>query len=233
MNTQEDGQRHILVVDDDVRIRTLLQKFLTDNNYLVTTAADAAEARAKLRSFDFDLLILDVMMPGESGFDLTKSLRETSQVPILLLTARGEAESRIEGLERGADDYLAKPFEPRELLLRIASIVRRTFKPEMPAIREVRMGACTFDLARNELVANGRHLKITSGEAALLRVLALNAGKPVSRAELMAKSGATMERSVDVQMTRLRRKIETDPRLPIYLQTVRSVGYVLVPDGVA
>ncbi len=225
-------ETHVLVVDDDTRIRSLLQRFLTTNGYRVTTAQDAAEARSHLRNFAFDLIVLDVMMPGEDGLQLTQSLRETSDVPILLLTARGEAADRILGLEKGADDYLPKPFEPRELLLRIAAIARRTRQPQ-PSVRELRFGRCRFDPDRGELTRDGRPVRLTSAEGTLLRLLALSAGKPMTRADLAARTGAGLERSIDVQVTRLRRKIEDDPKMPLYLQTVRSVGYVLVPDGLS
>ena len=228
----EAEERHILVVDDDTRIRTLLQKFLSTNGYRVTIAADAEDARKHLRNFAFDLIVLDVMMPGEDGLSLTAALRQTSDVPILLLTAKGESADRIAGLESGADDYLTKPFEPRELLLRIAAIQRRA-RAERAAIREIRLGAFRFDPERGEMTREGRPVKLTSAETALLRILAANAGKPISRLELAQRTGAGLERSIDVQVTRLRRKIETDPKMPLYLQTVRSVGYVLVPDGVS
>ena len=228
----EGDDRHILVVDDDTRIRTLLQRFLTSNGYRVTTAGDAAEARQHLKNFTFDLIVLDVMMPGEDGLGLTASLRKTSDVPVLLLTARGEAADRIAGLESGADDYLAKPFEPRELLLRIAAIGRRA-RAERAALKEIRLGAFRFDPERGEMTRDGQQVKLTGAETALLRLLAANAGKPISRLELAQRTGAGLERSIDVQVTRLRRKIEADPKMPLYLQTVRSVGYVLIPDGVA
>ena len=228
----EGDDRHILVVDDDTRIRTLLQRFLTSNGYRVTTAGDAAEARQHLKNFTFDLIVLDVMMPGEDGLGLTASLRKTSDVPVLLLTARGEAADRIAGLESGADDYLAKPFEPRELLLRIAAIGRRA-RAERAALKEIRLGAFRFDPERGEMTRDGQQFKLTGAETALLRLLAANAGKPISRLELAQRTGAGLERSIDVQVTRLRRKIEDDPKMPLYLQTVRSVGYVLIPDGVA
>ncbi|MCC6921211.1 MAG: response regulator [Alphaproteobacteria bacterium] len=224
--------RHILVVDDDTRIRTLLQRFLSTNGYRVTMAADAAEARTHLRNFAFDLIVLDVMMPGEDGLSLTQFLRKSSDVPVLLLTARGEAADRIAGLESGADDYLAKPFEPRELLLRIAAIGRRA-RAERSALKEVRLGAFRFDPERGEMTRDGRQVKLTGAETALLRLLSAHAGKPISRTELAQRTGAGLERSIDVQVTRLRRKIETDPKMPLYLQTVRSIGYVLIPDGVS
>jgi two-component system phosphate regulon response regulator OmpR len=224
-----DEPHHILVVDDDTRLRELLQKYLTENGFRVTTAADAAHARTLLESLAFDLIVLDVMMPGESGLDFTAALRRTSQVPILLLTARGEVADRIDGLERGADDYLAKPFEPRELLLRIATVLRRAAPAAVPT--RIRFGECLFDIARGELRRNDKIVHLTALEESLLRTLAQNAGGTLSREELIKQSridGGT--RTVDVQVTRLRRKIEQDPRLPRYLQTVRGEGYVLRPD---
>jgi two-component system phosphate regulon response regulator OmpR len=224
---------HLLVVDDDVRLRTLLQRYLTSNGYRVTAAAGAAEARALMKGIAFDLLIVDVMMPGESGLDFTRATRAHSQVPILMLTARSEPEDRIAGLEKGADDYLAKPFEPRELLLRCAALLRRTAMPSRSPHREVKMGETRFDPERGELRRQGRPVRLTSSEAALLRLFASNAGRPFSRSDLCARLGVALERSIDVQVTRLRRKIEQDPKLPLYIQTVRGVGYVLVPDRVS
>ncbi len=220
---------HILVVDDDQRLRDLLRDYLTQNGFLVTTAADAAEARARLVGLEFDLIVLDVMMPGESGLELTVSLRSSSQVPILLLTAMGEAEDRIAGLESGADDYLAKPFEPRELLLRIGSVLRRA-APPAEAAGEISFGDYCFDAQRGELREAERPIKLTSGEVALLRLFARRPGQTVSRLELSQQSGGASERAIDVQVTRLRRKIEPDPRNPRYLQTVWGEGYVLWPD---
>jgi two-component system phosphate regulon response regulator OmpR len=222
---------HLLVVDDDERLRTLLQRYLSSNGFRVSAAANAADARALMKSMAFDLLILDVMMPGESGFDLTKSVRAGSAVPILMLTAKGEAEDRIRGLEHGADDYLAKPFEPRELLLRVSALLRRAAPPAAKAIAEVRMGDCVYDPERGQLKRKGKPVHLTSSESALLQFFAANAGRSFSRADLCARLGVTLERSIDVQVTRLRRKIEEDPKLPLYLQTVRGVGYVLVPDS--
>ncbi len=219
---------HILVVDDDARLRELLRKYLSENGFLVVTASDAADARGKLENLAFDLIVLDLMMPGETGLDFTKSLRKTSTMPILMLTAMGEPGDRIEGLEKGADDYLAKPFEPRELVLRIHSILRRLpRRPEIPS--EVRLGRVTFDLARDELRRDGVPVRLTDVEAALLRKLAETPGSILSRGELSLNTGAG-GRAVDVQVTRLRRKIEPDPKLPRYLQTVRGKGYVLRPD---
>ncbi len=229
--TAEDA--HLLVVDDDERLRALLQRFLTGNGFRVSVAADAAGARALMKSFSFDLLIVDVMMPGETGIELTRAVRQALSVPILMLTARGEAESRIAGLESGADDYLAKPFEPRELVLRVQSLLRRSAVPAASPHREVTMGEAVFDPERGELRRKGKPVKLTSAEMALLKLFATYAGKAFSRSDLCTRLGVALERSIDVQVTRLRRKIEDDPKLPLYLQTVRGVGYVLVPDRVA
>lgn len=227
-----DDLQHLLIVDDDTRIRTLLQRYLSENGYRVTAAKDAAEARQLMTSLDFDFIVLDVMMPGEDGFSLTKAIREKSSVPILLLTARGESGDRIEGLERGADDYLAKPFEPRELLLRIATILRRTGTPSETVRPIIQLGACRFDAERGELTRDGKPVKLTSAELQLMRVLAANPGQTFTRTDLSQRMGEVLERTVDVQITRLRRKIEVDPKLPLYLQTVRGIGYVLMPDRV-
>jgi two-component system phosphate regulon response regulator OmpR len=223
---------HLLVVDDDARLRDLLQRYLSANGFRVTTASDAQEARKLIGSLAFDAMVLDVMMPGESGIDLAQSLRPNFDFPVLMLTALGDTNDRIAGLESGADDYLAKPFEPRELALRLTSLLRRSQMPKVAAHREVRLGACVFDPERGELRRNGKPVKLTSGEAQLLKLFAANAGRSFSRAALKARLGVALERSVDVQVNRLRRKIEEDPKLPLYLQTVRGVGYVLVPDRV-
>jgi len=225
-------QPHLLVVDDDQRIRQLLQRYLTSNDYRVSTAANAAEARALMKSMAFDLLIVDVMMPGETGMEFTKSIRAQDSTPILMLTAMGEAEHRIAGLETGADDYLPKPFEPRELLLRCASLLRRTAPVKTSPHTQVKMGEAVFDPDRGELRRSGKPVKLTSAENALLKLFAANAGRSFSRAELCSRLGVALERSIDVQVTRLRRKIEDDPKVPLYIQTVRGVGYVLVPDRV-
>jgi two-component system phosphate regulon response regulator OmpR len=223
---------HFLVVDDDERLRGLLQRYLSTNGFRITVAADAAEARRLLKSIAFDGVILDVMMPGESGLDLAADLRAQSDVPILMLTARGEAQDRIEGLERGVDDYLPKPFEPRELMLRLSALVRRARNAQPPPHREIRMGPCVFDPERGELTRAGKRVKLTSSEVQMLKLFAANAGRSFSRANLCTRLNIQLERSVDVQVTRLRRKIEEDPKLPLYIQTVRGVGYVLVPDRV-
>jgi two-component system, OmpR family, phosphate regulon response regulator OmpR len=226
----DSSEPHLLVVDDDARLRELLRRYLTDQGFRVTTAGDAAEARARLASIAFDLLVLDVMMPGESGLDLTRSLRRDGRLPILLLTAMAEPEDRINGLEHGADDYLAKPFEPRELVLRIRNILQRVPQPAPPAA-EVRFGACRFDLARGELYRGGDAIHLTAAETALLAALARRPGEAVSREALSEEAQFSGNvRTVDVQVTRLRRKIERDPKFPRYLQTVRGTGYVLKPD---
>lgn len=223
---------HILVVDDDTRLRELLHRYLSEQGFRVTTAGDAGEARAKLASLAFDILVLDIMMPGESGLDLTDAMRAESDVPILLLTAMTEAEDRIEGLARGADDYLPKPFEPRELVLRLNAILRRA-PPAEPAAGGVRLGfgALSFDAERGELTGGGEAVWLTEVEASLLRALARTPGEAVSREALQEASRiGGNPRTVDVQITRLRRKLEPDPRHPRYLRTVRGTGYVLLPD---
>lgn len=220
-----DEAPHLLLVDDDTRIRALLTRFLLDNGYRVTAAASAEEARAQLRSFTFDLLILDVMMPGESGVGLAQALRPTSTVPILMLTARGETADRIEGLEAGADDYVTKPFEPRELLLRIAGILRRTAARQRSA-QAVRFGRYDFDRRTGILRRGEEIIRLTERERDMLEVLALGGGETVPR-ERLAGPSTSGERAVDVQINRLRRKIEDDPANPVLLQTVRGIGYRL------
>lgn len=232
MTVTVSGDRsHILVVDDDKRLRELLRKYLTEHGYAVTTAADAAEARLRLEGLAFDLIVLDLMMPGENGLDLARALRAgANAIPILMLTAMGEAADRITGFEAGADDYLAKPFEPRELLLRIGSILRRVPREVEPELRELRLGPFTYDLARQELRRGHEIVYLTSAETALLAILAESPGKTFTREELGSRTGnATNLRTVDVQVTRLRKKIEDDPRMPRYLQTVRGIGYALKP----
>jgi len=223
-----DNAPHLLVVDDDRRIRDLLSRFLNGEGYRVTTADNAADARAKLGSLSFDLLVLDVMMPGETGFQLAKSLRQTSAVPILMLTAKAEADSRIAGLELGADDYVPKPFEPRELSLRIANILKRTIPPTPPVIESVRFGDFVFHLARGELKRGEEIVHLTDRERDMLRVLAAIPGETVPRMALAGNGGGVNERAVDVQVNRLRRKIEVDPANPLFVQTVRGTGYRLV-----
>jgi len=232
-----ETEPHLLVVDDDARLRNLLRRYLTDSGFRVTTAADAKEARAQLASFAFDLIVLDVMMPGENGLDLTRALRADNQpagrVPVLLLTAMADPEDRINGLERGADDFLAKPFEPRELVLRIRNILQRRPSAEEPPPPppDIRFAGFRFDLNRNELFRGGDLVRLTAAETALLSSLAERAPQAVSREELSQSSQFSGNvRNVDVQMTRLRRKVEPDPRNPRYLQTVRGTGYALRPD---
>ena len=223
-----DDAPHLLVVDDDRRIRVLLSRFLSAEGYRVTTAASAGEARLKLDGLRFDLLILDVMMPGETGFQLARSIRTNSAVPILMLTARDEKESRIEGLETGADDYLSKPFEPRELSLRIANILKRA-KPAMPPPAEsVRFGQFVFHIGRGELRRGDEIVRLTDREREMLRILSATPGETVPRLALSGNGGSLNERAVDVQVNRLRRKIERDPANPLIVQTVRGIGYRLV-----
>jgi two-component system phosphate regulon response regulator OmpR len=226
--TPADDAPHLLVVDDDRRIRALLSRFLVAEGYRVTTADTAREARAKLEGLHFDLLIIDVMMPGENGFDLARAIRAASAVPILMLTARDAKESRIRGLEIGADDYLAKPFEPRELSLRVASILRRARPPSAPPVETIRFGAFVFHLARGELRRGEETIRLTDREREMLRVLAACAGETVPRQALAGNGEGVSERTVDVQVNRLRRKIESDPANPLIVQTVRGLGYRLV-----
>lgn len=234
--TDPDDIPHLLVIDDDERLRDLLRRFLSRNGFRVSTAEDATEARAALRGLAFDLLVVDVMMPGETGLELTASLRaENSSLPILLLTAMGETPDRIAGLAAGADDYLPKPFEPEELLLRIRSILRRALTPAPAAESEenplVRLGNCIFDLKREILTSDGEPVKLSTAETALLRALASSPRQTLSREDLASRSNLDANpRAIDVQVTRLRRKIESDPKTPVYLQTVRGSGYVLHPD---
>jgi two-component system phosphate regulon response regulator OmpR len=225
-----DRPPHLLLVDDDDRIRDLLKRYLTQAGARVSAAADAASARKLLDSMDFDLLILDVMMPVEDGFSLAESVRKSSKVPIVLLTARGMPEDRIRGLQIGADDYVPKPFEPAELTLRINAILRRTIatRGETPEI--VTFGPFAFNTGRGELSRDGATVRLTEAEVTMLRVLAARPGEVVSREDLARRTGAGLERSVDVQVTRLRRKVEVDPRAPVFLQTVRGVGYRLAAD---
>jgi two-component system phosphate regulon response regulator OmpR len=225
------AEPHVLVVDDDERLRGLLQRYLTGQGFRISVAETAAEARRKLESLTFDLLVLDIMMPGESGLELTRSLRRQSAVPILLLTAMSETEDRIEGLSLGADDYMPKPFEPRELVLRINAILRRVTPPPAAPAAEVAFGGFRFYPGRGELLHGDQPVRLTEVETELLAALARQPGTPVSREELLAQSA--MEggsRAIDVQMTRLRRKIEADPKYPRHLRTVRGTGYVLVVD---
>jgi two-component system, OmpR family, phosphate regulon response regulator OmpR len=223
---------HILVVDDDTRLRELLKSFLSRNGFRVSTASHAAEARQRLSALDFDLIVLDVMMPGETGLDFAAELRRTDDVPILMLTAMGETKHRIAGLEKGVDDYLGKPFEPLELLLRIQNVLRRNRPAAPPSgepVRRVTFGPMQFDLELGELTHKGKRVPLTDAEAALLRALTARLGEVLSRETLSKSVGAAVnERAIDVQVTRLRRKIEPDPSFPRYLRTVRGQGYRLV-----
>ncbi len=223
-----DDAAHLLVVDDDRRIRDLLSRYLQREGYRVTTAKNASDARVKLDGLSFDLLILDVMMPGESGFELAKSLRKTSEVPILMLTARAETENRINGLEIGADDYMAKPFEVRELSLRVASILKRAQPTPTPPAESVRFGPFVFHISRGELRRGDELIHLTDREKDILRLLAASPGETVPRLSLAGSGAAAGERAVDVQVNRLRRKIENDPTNPLFLQAVRGVGYRLL-----
>ncbi len=231
-----DPDAHLLIVDDDERIRGLLQKFLMRNGFLVSAARDAAHARRILSGLDFDLIVLDVMMPGEDGVSLCNHIRQTRSTPVMLLTARAETEDRIKGLEAGADDYLAKPFEPKELLLRINAILRRM--PEATqaeaAPKVMTLGTIRYDTERGEMWRGEDLVRLTATESQLMRIFSAQPGEPLSRTKLVEElgrdRGQSQERAVDVQITRLRRKIEDDPKQPRYLQTVRGAGYMLAPD---
>ncbi|WP_212522827.1 response regulator [Actibacterium sp. MT2.3-13A] len=231
-----EGAAHLLIVDDDERIRGLLQKFLIRNGFWVTAARDAAHARRLLEGLEFDLIVLDVMMPGEDGISLTRSLRQEISTPILLLTAKAETSDRIEGLEAGADDYLAKPFEPKELMLRINAILRRVpqAQPLGAGPKVLSLGPVRYDVERGELWRGDELIRLTATESQLMKIFAGCPGEPVSRGKLVEDlgrdRGQAQERAVDVQITRLRRKIEADPKQPRYLQTVRGAGYMLAPD---
>ncbi|MFM2277999.1 MAG: hypothetical protein RLZZ444_230 [Pseudomonadota bacterium] len=226
----EDDAPHLLVVDDDKRIRELLQKFLTGKGFRVTVAADAGEARRKLEGLEFDLLVLDVMMPGETGISLTRSLREVRAIPVILLTALAEAESRITGLEAGADDYLPKPFDPRELVLRINNILKRSINASKPKIDQLIFGPYTFSLVRRELRKGPSLIPLTGREQDIMMIFAAKAGETIPRHELSGNGADVGERTIDVQINRLRRKIEDDPGNPVWLQTVRGIGYKLSLD---
>ena len=228
--TLDEHTMHLLVVDDDTRIRQLLSSFLTENGFRVTAAGDAKEARLRMRAMAFDLMVLDIMMPGETGLELSKSLRsENDHVPILFLSALAEADDRIEGLMAGGDDYLGKPFEPRELLLRVNAILKRQPSKE-PAIETVTFGSFVFHLQKGELQQDGSVIHLTTREKEMLRTLATTPGEVVSRAQLAQPGGTENTRGVDVQINRLRAKIEVKPTQPAYLQTVRARGYVLHVD---
>jgi two-component system phosphate regulon response regulator OmpR len=229
MESLPDNAAHILVVDDDQRIRDALAQYLFQNGFRVTTAEDAATARSTMAGLVFDVVILDVMMPGENGIELARDLKSTSNIPICMVTARAEPENRVQGLEVGVDDYIAKPFEPRELLLRIQNILRRRQGPSGPR-DEITMGDFVFHVGRGELKRGEESIKLTERERDLLRHFAQRPGTPVARHELAADDSTGTERAVDVQINRLRRKIESDPAHPVYLQTVRGKGYILYTD---
>ena len=230
-------KKHILIVDDDTRICDLLEKFLSKNGYLVSAVHSAEQARQILASLEFDLIILDVMMPRESGIELTSHLREKNKTPIILLTAKGDAEDRILGLEAGADDYLPKPFEPMELLLRIKAVLRRTgenliYKDNINQI--ISFGELSFDTERNELWDHQNLIYLTSSESKIMQIFSKSIGVPITRFDLikaLRTNGKPMnDRAIDVQITRLRRKIERNPKEPRYLQTLRGIGYMLTAD---
>ncbi|PVB60309.1 response regulator transcription factor [Labrenzia sp. 011] len=232
MNAQvpDDNANHILLVDDDKRIRDLLSRLLKENGFRVSVAANSAEARKCLSGLEFDLIILDVMMPGESGLELAAALRKDSEVPILMLTARSEATDRIAGLEAGVDDYLAKPFEPRELMLRITAILRRGNQQPVAARQEIRFGPFSYNAGRGELKNGDQPVRLTDREKQILSIFAERPGATVPRHKIVGDDSGLGERTVDVQINRLRRKIETDPGNPVYLQTVRGIGYRLACD---
>ena len=223
----EDDAPHLFVIDDDRRIRDLLSRYLAEQGFRITTAPDAAEARRKLNGLRFDLLIVDVMMPGENGTDFTRSIREELDVPVLMLTALGETEARIKGLEAGADDYLPKPFDPRELVLRINAIMKRVAPEPTPSVEQVLFGPYAFSLVTRELKREGEVVKLTDREREIMTLFAANAGDVVPRMDLAGEESSANERTVDVQIKRLRRKVENDPGNPTWLQTVRGIGYKL------
>ena len=221
----ENSNLHILVVDDDDRIRSLLKEYLSENNYIVSTAEDSEEAKKKLDYLKFDIIILEVMMPGQNGYELTKEIRKKIKIPIILLTARGEVENRIKGLELGADDYIGKPFEPKELLLRIKNITKNNNKLRLSS--KYNIGAAQIDLKKMNIVLNQKNKKINNSEKKVLQEMLSNPGKIFTREEIGKISGINQERSIDVMITRLRQKLENDPKNPKYLQTIRGEGYVL------
>jgi len=221
----ENNKKHILIVDDDDRIRNLLKDYLSENNYIVSSAENADQAKEKLKYIKFDIIILDVMMPGQDGYELTKEIKIEIKVPIILLTAKGEVENRIKGLELGADDYIGKPFEPKELLLRIKNIIKKNNKIDTRSFHKV--GAAKIDLNKMIISLNNKFKKINNSEKKVLIEMLSNPGTTYSREEIGKISGISQERSIDVMITRLRQKLETDPKNPKYLQTIRGSGYVL------
>ena len=221
----ENKNLHILVVDDDDRIRDLLKDYLSNNNYIVSTAENASEAKIKLEIFKFDIMILDVMMPGKSGYELTNEIKAKIKTPIILLTAKGEVENRIKGLELGADDYIGKPFEPKELLLRINNIIKKNRKINLT--KKYKVGSAKVDLNKMTIFLNNEEKKINNSEKKVLVEMLLNPGQTYSREKIGEIAGINQERSIDVMITRLRQKLEQNPRKPKYLQTIRGTGYVL------
>ncbi len=221
----ENKKKHILIVDDDDRIRNLLKEYLNDNNYIVSTSGDAENAKIKMSQFKFDLVVLDIMMPGQNGYELTKDIKKNIDVPIVLLTAKGEVENRIKGLELGADDYIGKPFEPKELLLRIKNIINKNNKIDLK-IKHI-VGKAEIDLNKMQIKLGKQSKKINSTEKKVLTEMLSNPGKTFSREKIGKISGIIQERSIDVMITRLRQKIEDNPKIPKYLQTIRGAGYVL------
>ena len=221
----ENNKKHILIVDDDDRIRNLLKDYLAENNYIVSTAENAEQAKGKLEYLKFDIIILDVMMPGQNGYELTKEIKKQIKIPIILLTAKGEVENRIKGLELGADDYLGKPFEPKELLLRIKNIIDKNLKINLKSKHKV--GFAEIDLNKMTINMNNKFKKINNSEKSVLIEMLANPGTTYSREEIGKISGITQERSIDVMITRLRQKLELNPKNPKFLQTIRGSGYVL------
>ncbi len=221
----EKNKKHILVIDDDDRIRDLIKEYLQEKNYIISTASDAEKAKIKISHFKFDLIVLDVMMPGQSGFELTKEIKKRDSTPIILLTAKGEVESRIEGLELGADDYLGKPFEPKELLLRIKNIISKSTKINLNKIKQI--GEAHVDLNKMSIKLGKKMSSLNNAEKKVLIEMLSNPGKTFSRSQIGLISNISQERSIDVMITRLRQKIELDPKKPKYLQTIRGSGYVL------
>ena len=221
----ENSKNHILIVDDDDKIRNLLKDYLTENQYIVSTAEDAAQAKERFKIIKFDIIILDVMMPGQNGYELTKEIKKNSKVPIILLTAKGEVENRIKGLELGADDYIGKPFEPKELLLRIKNIIKNTNKLDLE--KNYSVGQAKINLNKMYINLKNINKKINNSEKKVLIEMLSNPGKTYSREAIGKISGITQERSIDVMITRLRQKIESNPKNPKYLQTIRGAGYVL------
>ena len=221
----EKNKYHILVVDDDDRIRELVKEYLNVNEFIVSTGNSSEEAKIRLEYFKFDLIVLDVMMPGQNGFEFTKEIKKNSNIPIILLTAKGEVENRIEGLELGADDYLGKPFEPKELLLRIKNIIKKSNKIDLNKINKI--GAARIDLNKMSILLRNKTSKINNAEKKVLLEMLTNPGKTYSRSQIGEISNINQERSIDVMITRLRQKIEINPKNPKYLQTIRGSGYVL------